>query len=258
MYKIKDLHFSYPGSGKEVLSGVDMELASGEVVSILGPNGAGKSTLLGCMLGLLKPDRGSILLGGKPLKERKPSDIARIVSYVPQNNRSTFGYSVFDYVLMGRAPLVPAFSRPSRQDREAAGAALERMGLSHLSERSCTQISGGERQQAAIARAIVRNPRVILFDEPTAHLDFGNQIRTLRVIKSLAQEGYAIVITTHTPDHAILLGGNAAILDRSGHLTKGEVSDIITEPVLSEVYKEKMLVRYVEELGRVTCLPPNL
>ena len=132
------------------------------------------------------------------------------------------------------------------------------MGLSELADRPYTEISGGEMQQASIARAIVRKPEVILFDEPTAHLDFGNQLRTLRVIKELSREGYTTVITTHNPDHAILLGGTAAILSRDGKLRTGPTQELITEETLSEVYNSELKIRYIEELGRRVCLYPNI
>lgn len=258
MYKINDLRFSYPGSDRTVLDGVSLEIASGDVLSILGPNGAGKSTLLSCMVGLLQPDSGSISLSGQNISSLSVQNIAKTVSFVPQTVSPTFAYSVFEFVLMGRAPLISTFGKPGRKDREAASRALDRMGISHLKDRAFTEISGGERQQATIARAIVRDPKVILFDEPTAHLDFGNQLRTLTVIKELSRDGFTTVITTHNPDHAIMLGGRAAILDRNGLLTSGSVDELIREDTLSKVYGADLKVRYVEDVGRKVCLYPNI
>ena len=169
-----------------------------------------------------------------------------------------FGYTVLEFVLMGRAPLVSALGRPGAEDKKAAYAALEKMGLLELADRPYTEISGGEMQQATIARAIVRKPEVILFDEPTAHLDFGNQLRTLRVIKELSREGYTVVITTHNPDHAILLGGRAAILSREGTLRTGTAEELITEETLGEVYNSELKIRWIDELGRRVCLYPNI
>ena len=188
----------------------------------------------------------------------KVSDIARLVGFVPQSSSPTFGYSVLDFVVMGRAPLLSTFARPGKEDRKAAEAALEQLGIAHLADRACSEISGGERQQAVIARAIVRRPEIILFDEPTAHLDYGNQLRTLKIIKQLSEEGFTTVITTHNPDHAILLGGKAAILDRDGHLDSGPADEMISEERLGRVYGAPLLVRYVEEVGRRVCLYSSL
>lgn len=258
IYEIKDLRFAYDAGGRNVLDDISLDIEKGDVLSILGPNGAGKSTLLTCMMNLNKPQAGSILVEGKSISEMKPQELAKKVSFVPQNLKPAFGYSVLEFVLMGRAPLVSALGRPGKGDKAAAYEAIEKMGLSELADRPCTEISGGEMQQAAIARAIVRKPRVILFDEPTAHLDFGNQLRTLKIIKELSREGYTTVITTHNPDHAIMLGGRAAILDRQGKIALGSTEELITEETLGKVYNAELKIRYLEELDRKVCLYPNI
>lgn len=258
IYEIKDLRFAYDAGGRNVLDGISLDIEKGDVLSILGPNGAGKSTLLSCMMNLNKPLAGNILVEGKSISEMKPQELAKKVSFVPQNLKPAFGYSVLEFVLMGRAPLVSALGRPGKGDKAAAYEAIEKMGLSELADRPCTEISGGEMQQAAIARAIVRKPRVILFDEPTAHLDFGNQLRTLKIIKELSREGYTTVITTHNPDHAIMLGGRAAILDRQGKIVLGSTEELITEETLGKVYNAELKIRYLEELDRKVCLYPNI
>lgn len=258
VYEVKDLCFAYPGSSRTVLDDVSLEIENGSVLSILGPNGAGKSTLLNCMMNLLNPRSGSISVNGRDIQTMSAQELAKTVSFVPQNLKPVFGYSVLEFVLMGRAPLISALGRPGKEDKLAAYEALEKMGLSHLAERPYTEISGGEMQQASIARAIVRKPQVILFDEPTAHLDFGNQLRTLKVIKELSREGYTTVITTHNPDHAIMLGGGAAILDRDGKITVGSTDELLTEERLSRVYNAELRIRYMEELGRKVCLYPNI
>lgn len=257
IYELNALSFAYPG-GRRVLDQVSLTLKRGEVLSILGPNGAGKSTLLGCMMGMLPVSEGVVRLDGRDLKQMGAREIAKLVSYVPQNHSPVFGYTVFEFVLMGRAPLIPTLARPGEADRAAAREALAQMGLSRLTDRPYTEISGGERQQAVIARAIVRRPQAVLFDEPTAHLDFGNQLRTLRMLKELSRQGYAVVVTTHNPDHAILLGGRAAVLDRGGRLTVGDTGEILREDLLCRVYQTDLKLRYVAELDRMVCLFPNL
>lgn len=258
IYEIKGLRFAYNSGSRNVLDGISFGIEKGDVLSILGPNGAGKSTLLTCMMALNTPQSGSVLVDGKSVFDMSPQELAKKVSFVPQNLKPVFGYSVLEFVLMGRAPLISALGRPGKEDKAAAFEALEKMGLLELADRPCTEISGGEMQQASIARAIVRKPQLILFDEPTAHLDFGNQLRTLKVIKDLSREGYTTVITTHTPDHAIMLGGRAAILDRQGKITVGSTDELLTEEILSEVYNAELKIRYFEELGRKICLYPNI
>lgn len=258
IYDIQNISFSYPSLERKVLDGLNLQISEGDVVSILGRNGAGKSTLLNCMLKLLKSQDGEIILCGKKLRDMSEREVASVVGYVPQNHTPIFGHSVFDFVQMGCASRIGLFSHPGKRERSDTAATLSEMGIEHLADRPYTEISGGERQLATIARAIVTRPRIVLFDEPTAHLDFGNQLRVLRIIKQLADKGFAVVITTHNPDHAMLLGGRAAILDRQGHLVSGKTSDIITEDSLKSVYGSDLRLKYVEEFGRKVCVYPNL
>jgi iron complex transport system ATP-binding protein len=169
-----------------------------------------------------------------------------------------FSYKVIDFVTMGRAPNISLFSHPSEEDRQAAFEAIESLGIGGLAEKPYTEISGGERQQVMIARAIAQNPKVILFDEPTSHLDYGNQQIVLKLIRRLAHEGYGIIMTTHNPDHALLLGGNTAVLDDEGHLVSGNTKDIITAENLKKLYGTDVLVVRVDEAGRDACITPKL
>lgn len=254
----KNINFSYQKNGRQILNDVSLSLKEGEVMSILGPNGAGKSTLLNLIATLLTPDTGEIFLCGKDTKKMKPKEVASILSYVPQTHTPAFSYTVFNFVLMGRAPKVGMFEKPKAEDFKLVEEVLEEVGIAKLANKPYTEISGGERQQATIARALVQEPKAILFDEPTAHLDFGNQIKTLRTIKHLSEKGYAVIMTTHNPDHAIMLGGTTAILDKQGKLTVGPAEEIITEQTLKEVYDTKLKLSYFDEAGRLVCIPPNL
>lgn len=252
------LFFSYTQKGRTILNDVSLTLTEGQVMTILGPNGSGKSTLLGLLATLYAPDSGTLELCGRKASEMKPREVASIISYVPQNHTPAFPYTVFNFVLMGRAPKVGMFEKPKSEDFEIVEKVLEEVGITPLAQKAYTEISGGERQQATIARAIVQEPKAILFDEPTAHLDYGNQIKTLRVIKTLSEKGYAIIITTHNPDHAIMLGGTTAILDRFGRLTVGDSNRIITEETLNEIYNTDLKLTYMDDVGRSICVPPNL
>lgn len=254
----ENLNFSYSKNGKQILQDVSLSLDEGEVMSILGPNGAGKSTLLNLLATLSVPDSGTVKLCGKDTAKMKPKEVASILSYVPQTHTPAFSYTVFNFVLMGRAPKVGMFEKPKAEDFEIVEKVLEEVGIAELADKPYTEISGGERQQATIARALVQEPKAILFDEPTAHLDYGNQLKTLRVINSLREKGYAVIITTHNPDHAIMLGGTTAILDRTGHLTVGDSEKILTEETLKGVYGTNLRLTYLEDVGRYVCITPNL
>jgi iron complex transport system ATP-binding protein len=241
-----------------VIKNASMTLREGEILSILGPNGAGKTTLLNCMIKLITPSSGEIFLRGTNIRDMSAREVACIAGYVPQSHVPVFGYTVLNFVMMGRAPKIGVFKRPCREDEDAAFEALETLNIAHLANRPYTDISGGERQQATIARAIAQNPSVILFDEPTAHLDYGNQHRILLLLRSMAHRGFSVVLTTHNPDHAVLLGGSAAALDRDGHLAAGESKDVITEARLMNLYKTNLRMTYVPDVSRTVCVTPSL
>lgn len=256
IYEVSDLTFSYESGGRKVLDGASLTLKEGEILCILGPNGAGKTTLLNCMAGLLKPQSGSICLEGRPLGEMSERQIARAIAYVPQIHTPAFDYRVIDFVLMGRTPQMGMFARPKKSDEELCRRVLESMGIGHLAEKSYMNLSGGERQQVLIARAIAQQPKAVLFDEPTAHLDFGNQHRVLRRVRKMAREGYSVIITTHNPDHALILGGQAAIVSPDGRIRQGRSEEIVTEENLREIYGIDLHLEWISQLGRNVCLMP--
>ncbi len=229
-----ELAIGYPGH--RVGSGFALQLAPGEVLALLGPNGGGKTTLLKTLLGLLQPQTGHVLLDGQPLASWSARERARRLAYVPQSTAGSFDYTVFDLVLMGRTAHIGTLSAPSAHDRDAATAAIERMGLAPLAQRPITMISGGERQLALIARALAQEARVVVLDEPTASLDFGNQGKVLREIRRLAEVGLAVLFSTHVPNHA-LRWADRALLIRDGHtLAQGAVAQVLMPDTLAHLY----------------------
>ena len=256
--EVRDASFHYH-VGFPIFEHVSFSVARGQVMTLLGPNGAGKSTLLNCIAGLAAPTSGQILIGGTDVSQMSPKQIARKLAYVPQTIKPTYGYSVREYMVMGAAPRIGMFETPSAEEYERVEQAIEALELQKLADRTVSHLSGGERQRVAIARAIVQDPEAILFDEPTSALDYGNQIRVLRTAAQLlAERNYAIVMTTHNPDHPILLGGQVAILDASGRLTVGPVDEAITEERLSELYGIPLRLVHVPEVDRLACLSGKL
>lgn len=258
IYEVRDLSFAYRGEKRVVLDHCSLELHPGEILSVLGPNGAGKSTLLNCLCHLLEPRSGEIKLCGKNISSYTTKEIARYVGYVQQRYSPVFDYRVLDYVMMGRAANIRMFHSPKKEDENLAGEALASLGITHLADKPFTELSGGEQQQVTIARVIVQKPRVILFDEPTAHLDYGKQIVTLRLIKQMAAAGYAVIMTTHNPDHAILLAGKVGLLRADGRFEIGDTDQIITQKRMREIYDTELCMVQVEPLKRMACIPPNL
>ncbi len=248
-----NLSFHYH-NGRLIFHSVSFNVGKGEVLSILGPNGSGKSTLLNCLANLYKPVTGEILLNGQPMSKMSLRDVARMVGYVPQIHIPTYAFTVREFAVMGRTPYIGAFATPSRDDYRIADEALERIGVAHLRDKPYTEISGGERQQVTLARVIAQQPQLILLDEPTAHLDYGNQHRVIRMIRQLAAEGYALIMTTHNPEHAIILDGKVAILNRKGVLSIGRAAETLNAETLSNLYELSIKTVYDEDAKRKICV----
>ncbi|WP_292389849.1 ABC transporter ATP-binding protein [Methanosarcina sp. UBA5] len=253
MLEVKSLSFSY-GNGK-VLENVSFSLKKGEIICILGPNGSGKSTLIKCIAGILKPDSGSIHILGKDTASLGAGDIARHIGYVPQQNEVVFPFSVLDFVVMGRAPHLSMFASPGADDIKLAKESLAMVGISDLAERPVANLSGGQNQMVLIARALVQKPALLLLDEPTSHLDFGNQILVLETVQRLASLGMSIVMNTHMPDHAFLVGDRAAALAGGRLVAVGKVETVVTSKMMSSVYGVNVAVREIEDMKRKVCLP---
>jgi iron complex transport system ATP-binding protein len=252
MLQAKQLSFGFPG--RTVGSGIDFALAAGEVLCLLGPNGGGKTTLIRTLLGLLEPHSGSVLLGNESLQTMSRAAIARAVGYVPQAHAGAFAYSVRDMVLMGRTSHMGLFSAPTARDRDAARRAIDTLGIGALSERAFTEISGGERQLALVARALAQEPRVLVMDEPTSSLDFGNQVRVLGHIRRLAAQGISVLMSSHQPDHALHCADRALLLGEGNALALGPSREVISAETLKRLYGVD--VRIVGASGGMqTCLP---
>ena len=234
MIEARDIHFAY--HRRQVLSGVTLALGPGELVCLLGANGVGKSTLLKIMLGLLKPQQGNVALDGQPLTKMGRRLLSRRIAYVPQVHAAPFPYSVREVALMGRLPATGIFRAPGAGDCAAVENALEHLSITHLAERPYTEISGGERQLALIARALVQEARFLIMDEPLSGLDYGHQVRLLARLKSLAAEGYGVLMTTHDPDQPLTDCQRVALLIDGRIAADGPPEKALTPEAIHQLY----------------------
>ncbi|HEX9185071.1 MAG TPA: ABC transporter ATP-binding protein [Burkholderiales bacterium] len=251
MLEARALGYGYPG--RAVGRGLDLALGAGEVLCVLGPNGGGKTTLFRTLLGLLPAQAGEVLLEGRALAQMARAEVARSVGYVPQGHAAQFAFTVREAVLMGRTAHVGLFAAPGAADRAAAGRSIGALGIESLADRVVTELSGGERQLAMIARALAQGARALVLDEPTASLDFGNQVRVLREIRRLAADGYAVVFSTHDPSQAFLAASRVLLLTRGGALRDGAPEEVITTENLRRVYGIEVRVAPID--GTRVCLP---
>ena len=249
LIEVRGAGFSF--GEQAVFGGLDLEVYAGEVLTILGPNGCGKSTLLRCLGGALALTQGTVRLENVDLSTLDVRARARKIALLFQDHTASFPYPVLDVVSMGRTPYLSAFGAPSAQDIAIAEEALEQVGMSHLKKRAYTELSGGERQLVLLARTLAQQPAVILLDEPTAHLDFKNQVRSLQQIGALAERGVTMVMTTHDPNQAFLFPGRAALMGPGGSLAVGPPHQVITDESLSAAYGIGVAVLSIERRDRL-------
>lgn len=221
---------------KLALRQVDFTVQSGQVLCVLGPNGGGKSTLFRTLLGLMPREEGEILVDGEEIRRWKPSRMAQVFSYIPQNHEPTFDYRVLDVVLMGRTSHLGLLQSPGKADEHIAMEALQHIGAGYLAQRSYTALSGGERRLVLIARALCQQAQFLVMDEPTSDLDFVRAHRIFSVIRQLAQEGRGVILSTHAPDLPLEPEDRLLLLGRGRSVAFGSVEQVLTPEYLQQAY----------------------
>ena len=241
-------------NGKKIADGVSLSAGSGDVLCLLGPNGSGKTTLFKTLLGLIPAISGHVDVCGKPLATLSRAAVARNIAYVPQAHAAPFAFTSLEVVLMGRTAHLGPFEQPGPDDHDTALRALSRVGIEDLATADYTRLSGGQRQLVLIARALAQGAPVLIMDEPTASLDFGNQMRVLTEVTRLANDGLTVILSTHDPDHAFAVGTQVVLLHDGKVIGNGPPDAILTAATLSEVYGIAVNVERLPD-GRAVCVP---
>ncbi len=252
--EVKQLSYTYD-TGVTAVKDVSFSVGAGEVVVLLGPNGAGKTTLLKCVLGLLKPSSGDVLVYGRSIRELSRRTLARLMGYVPQSHASMFSYRVLDFVMMGRAPHHGMLTVPSSREREKALEALRFLGIQELANRTISEVSGGQMQLVLIARALVQEAKILVLDEPIAHLDVSNQVRVLCIIRELVRKGLvdAVLTSMHNPTLASMFGDKIVVLNNGKLVAWGPPKNVLSREVLESVYG--IVFEVFEREGKLIVLP---
>ena len=242
MFEIRDLHFAYKKS-TPVLKGINLSLEDGEIGVVLGKNGAGKSTLFKCVLGLVKPI-GEILFDGKDLTKLSRTERAKLIAYVPQE--ISFGeLTVFDSVLTGRISHFGMIA--GADDRRVVKEVLEELELEHIIDKNVNQLSGGERQKVAIARALAQEPKMLVFDEPTGNLDIQNEQLIFDIAKRIAREKHiTILIAIHNLNFALEFGDKFFLM-KDGVIKYEGGAETVNENTLCDIFGVKAKIIEADE-----------
>lgn len=243
---LANIAFRYAGREQALFEDLSLEIPAGSITAILGPNGAGKSTLLYLILGLLQPTAGSVLLNARPRYSYSRRELGRLVGLVAQEEAIPFNFTAQEYVLLGRAPHLNLLETPRPHDLEIARQALERIGAATMAHRPLPTLSGGERQLVLLARVLAQAPRVLLLDEPTAHLDLSNKGRVLQLVREMVAEGVTAILTTHEPELAAALADTVVLMRAGRVLAAGPLEQVFTAENLSRTYDIPVRVQQVE------------
>jgi iron complex transport system ATP-binding protein len=252
---VRKLSFAY--GERPILREVSFAAHPGDLIALLGPNGVGKSTLFRCVLGFLKGYEGSILVGGHDANSLSAREMARLVAYIPQSSAQIFDYTVMELVLMGVASQLKLFATPSKAQEEEALTVLRSLNIDHLAYRGCGQISGGEYQLALLARALMQKAKILIMDEPTANLDYGNQYRVMERIAGLAHRDFIVLLSAHDPNQ-VLQHANRVLIIKEGRLcADGSPQAVMTEQMLSSIYNIQVHRHNLQDNGHEyhICLP---
>lgn len=255
MLEVRNLSCGY--GDRIILEDVSFTGETGDIVCILGANGSGKSTLIKTIVGLIEPYEGGVFIENENIESWPWDKRGKSISYIPQYFSSTFQYRGIDIVLMGRTSYLGLASSPSKEDLEIAEEAMEKLNILHLKNKIYSKMSGGERQLVKIAQALVQQSKIIVMDEPTNNLDFGNQITILNYLKQCATMGITILMATHFP-HQVLFYGTKALLIKDRRVVEVcNPGENITESDLENLYNIRIKILEIDLEGRnmKICVP---
>jgi len=244
--RFEHVTYRYAEAAQNALEDLSLEIPRGQVTAILGPNGAGKTTLLRLAYGRYAPTSGQVLLEGRPLSAYSRQELGRRMALVPQREANPFAYSLLEYVLLGRAPYLSPLEMPTAEDIRIAQQALATVGLETMAQRSLLALSGGEHQLVLMARALAQQPRLLLLDEPTSHLDLANKKRLIECLRGLLHQGVSILMTSHEPEVVAALAQHIVLMSRGRVVAAGPLEAIWQAETLSAVYGVALRVQRID------------
>lgn len=252
--EVHNLSFSYRNG--RVIEGISFSVEAGEILGVIGPNSAGKTTLLRLLSRVLIPEAGTIRLFGRDLHPLTRREVAQTVAVVPQEFQVAFPFTVEQVVAMGRYPYARGIGLETAEDRWAVERALSETGTTHLLQKYLDQLSAGEKQRVVIARALAQGPRLLLLDEPTAHLDLNHQLEVLRLLNRLrAERGLTIILVSHDLNAAADCADRLLLLQRGTVLTAGRPGEVMQPEIIEKAYGCSIWIGADPETGKIRILP---
>ncbi|MBI2848458.1 MAG: heme ABC transporter ATP-binding protein [Chloroflexi bacterium] len=254
--QIRQVSFSYFNG--LVLRDIDLSVAPGEMVGLLGPNGSGKTTMIKLASGVLRPNQGEVRLDGSSLKQLSRRAIARSVAVVPQQFHVPYAFTTGEVVMLGRFPFVRIFAGETSDDRDVVAKAMDLVGLSQLAGRRFDELSGGERQKVILAMALAQQPKLLLLDEPTLHLDISHQIEILELVRRLnTTQQLTVIAAMHDLNLAALYFDRLILLKEGRVEADGKPAQVLTEKTIADVFAATVKVEVHPATGapHITVMP---
>ncbi|MDR0523231.1 MAG: ABC transporter ATP-binding protein [Candidatus Methanoplasma sp.] len=251
MLSVSEMRFGY--SGEDTLKSIGFAVGPGEFVALMGPNGSGKTTMMRCINRVLKVRGGSIEIGGDDVLSLSLEDLAKVCATVPADASLDFVLTVRDFVSLGRSPYVTNIWWDSREDEEMVDRALRDFGIAGYAGRRLSEVSSGERARVLLAKGVVQTPKVMLVDEPSAHLDIKYKIQVMEILKKLSRKGLSIVIASHDINLLTRFCDRVMLLSRGRIVGYGPPAEVVTEESIREVFDIE--VKTVMSDGVVYVLP---
>lgn len=235
---IEDVCFSY--EKEMVLKHLSMEISQNRICFIMGNNGSGKTTLLKNMMGFLVPSQGTIKIQEQDILAIDFQLMSRLISYVPQAINLNTDFSVIDYLSLGRTPHLRLSSRLHDEDYKIIDKYTKELGITDILNIPFNKLSGGQKQLVAISRSLIQDTPIIIMDEPMSALDIGKQVDLLRILVNLTKDGKTIILTSHNPNHALVVESNSCFIKQGEVVAYGYSREVINESLLKAIYGDNI------------------
>ena len=255
LLEVRDLTKTYD-NGYEAVKGVSFSLPAGKLVGLIGPNGCGKTTMMRCINKMHMPTGGDILIDGESVMDKTPAEVAKLVSNVPAEMTASFGLTVFETVMLGRYPYLQNMWWETDEDETMVVDTLKKFGVYHLQDRALNMLSSGERQRVMIAKAYVQNPRLMLVDEPTSHLDMKYKLDVMEYLRAMLKQNMTILVAEHDISLMARYCDLCIIMKKGELVAIGNPKEVITEDLIREVYEVEATVGFDRE-GEIYVLPKH-